>query len=593
MNEKPIPFFKRFVIQNFPFIEEDFDALSNYQLFCKVVEYLNKVIGSQNEVTQQMEYVLNYFNTLDVQDEINNKLDAMAEAGTLEEIMADYLNTRAVFGFDTVAELKNADNLTNGSFARTLGYYAKNDKGSALYKIRTITNDDVVDEKFILKMTNDNSLIAELIVTDTISPEQIGVKRDQTNDDALYIQDCINYSKTNGVKVIFGNNIYYVKSSLNMPEFYSIDFQNITLQAIDTIDEGMIDVKNFPDNKHHGVISNVILDQNNYAHAGIYVYRAYRRVFQNILVKNTPANGYGILVDTPVNTTSGGNQFTHITGDGAYIGATFICDLVSDNVYNNCDYRQYTVGFECGGFSRVYDFHGYIANVDDIDWYTNSIFIKINANGTLFADNLYPDTQNYIFHNSSILPSYIGSVFYTHNPDTTQTSSVKFFYSTDNAIKDRIFYRWRIISLTLNIPETTNFDFISPRVNNLNSSLFINTLACTAGKTIENPLRYMNSVIGTSYHTVLGFTDNSLILQGTCPYGTTVSKRLIASNTEMTNYELFDGIYPYSFISNDTNYSGWVEVSGNDISILPNGNQAANYKFNIILPAQLKSKKVN
>ena len=48
MNDKPIPFFKRFVIQNFPFIEEDFDALTNYQLFCKVVEYLNKVYLNRN-----------------------------------------------------------------------------------------------------------------------------------------------------------------------------------------------------------------------------------------------------------------------------------------------------------------------------------------------------------------------------------------------------------------------------------------------------------------------------------------------------------------------------------------------------------------
>ena len=64
MTEKRIPYFKRFVLQNFPFIEADFDALTNYQLFCKVVEYLNTVINSQNEVTEQMQYVLNFFNNL-------------------------------------------------------------------------------------------------------------------------------------------------------------------------------------------------------------------------------------------------------------------------------------------------------------------------------------------------------------------------------------------------------------------------------------------------------------------------------------------------------------------------------------------------
>ena len=543
-----------------------------------------------NLVNQLQDYIEHYFDNLDVQEEINNKLDAMAEAGTLQEIIGEYLNATAIWGFDTVSSMKSSANLINGSFARTLGYYAKNDKGSALYKIRTITNDDVVDEKFILEMTNDNSLIAELIVTDTISPEQIGAKRNQTNDDAPYIQDCITYSKANGVKVTFGNNIYYVKSSLNIPEFYSIAFENITLQAIDTIAEGMINVKNIPVNKHHGVISNVILDQNNYAHAGIYVYHAYRRVFENILVKNTPATGYGILVDTPNNTTSGGNQFTHITGDGAYIGATFICDLVADNVYNNCDYRQYTVGFECGRFSRVYDFHGYIANVDEDDWYTNSIFIKIDSNGLLFADNLYPDTQNYIFHNSSSLPSHIGSVFYTHNPDTTQTSSIKFFYSTSDALKDQIFYRWRVTSLTLNVPRDVNFDLISPRKNNLNCSVFIDSVACTSGKTVEKPLRYINALLGVSNYTVAGFTDSSLILKGTCPYGVTTSKRKIALNDVVTNYGLFDGIYPYTFISSDTTYSGWVEVTGDDVNILPDANQLANFEFNVILPAQLKSK---
>lgn len=93
--------FKRCVLQNFPFIEEDFDALTNYSLLCKIVEYLNKVIASQNEVegvTEEIvaafnnlyDYVKNYFNNLDVQDEINNKLDQMAEDGTLDAIINNY-----------------------------------------------------------------------------------------------------------------------------------------------------------------------------------------------------------------------------------------------------------------------------------------------------------------------------------------------------------------------------------------------------------------------------------------------------------------------------------------------------------------------
>ena len=46
----------------------------------------------------------------------------MAESGELQEIMASYLNSKAVFGFNTVSDLKNATNLIDGSYAKTLGY---------------------------------------------------------------------------------------------------------------------------------------------------------------------------------------------------------------------------------------------------------------------------------------------------------------------------------------------------------------------------------------------------------------------------------------------------------------------------------------
>lgn len=41
--------FKLWTLQNFPFIEEDFDALTNYEIMCKIVEKLNEVIAVTNE----------------------------------------------------------------------------------------------------------------------------------------------------------------------------------------------------------------------------------------------------------------------------------------------------------------------------------------------------------------------------------------------------------------------------------------------------------------------------------------------------------------------------------------------------------------
>lgn len=89
------------IIQNFPFIEADFDAITNQQILQKVVDYLNQVIENENAVTENTQnlynafvelenYVNNYFNDLDIQTEIDSKLDEMAQDGTLAQIIEDY-----------------------------------------------------------------------------------------------------------------------------------------------------------------------------------------------------------------------------------------------------------------------------------------------------------------------------------------------------------------------------------------------------------------------------------------------------------------------------------------------------------------------
>ena len=95
--------FKMQVLTNFPYIEADFDALTNYQLLCKIVEYLNEVIAETNEVTERTlslynayvaleNYVNNYFDNLDLSEEVSKKLDEMAEDGTLTNLIKSYVD---------------------------------------------------------------------------------------------------------------------------------------------------------------------------------------------------------------------------------------------------------------------------------------------------------------------------------------------------------------------------------------------------------------------------------------------------------------------------------------------------------------------
>ena len=232
--------FKWFVLENFPFIEADFDALTDWQLYCKLGKEINKIIESQNVVGTQMEnvtnafielqnYVDNYFKNLDVQDEINNKLNEMAEDGTLQEIISAYLNSKTIFGFDNVESMKNSTNLIDGSYARTYGYYHVNDGGSGLYRIRNVTNKDDVDGGSLIALNNTN-LVAELITNGSINIKQYGAKETinshYENDISTYLEKCLNKYD----EVYIPNGTYYLSSlTMNVNNKHLIGIGNVKI----------------------------------------------------------------------------------------------------------------------------------------------------------------------------------------------------------------------------------------------------------------------------------------------------------------------------------------------------------------------------
>lgn len=88
--------FKMQILQSFPFIDADFDAITNYELLCKVVEYLNTTVDNVNLLETDFKtlynYVHDYFDDLDIQEEINKKLDEMAESGELTNLIKNYVD---------------------------------------------------------------------------------------------------------------------------------------------------------------------------------------------------------------------------------------------------------------------------------------------------------------------------------------------------------------------------------------------------------------------------------------------------------------------------------------------------------------------
>lgn len=138
------------------------DSLSYYEMLCKVVDYLNKTMEDvetlEGDVTnlhkayvQLQNYVNNYFSSLDVQEEINKKLDEMAKDGTLASALSNY----ALRIYDNVNDMRSGNNHLGDKVA-TINYY-DNDKGGAFYLITNETPDDILNIKL------NNGLCASLM----------------------------------------------------------------------------------------------------------------------------------------------------------------------------------------------------------------------------------------------------------------------------------------------------------------------------------------------------------------------------------------------------------------------------------------------
>lgn len=514
----------------------------------------------QDLVTELQSYINNYFDNLDVQEEINNKLDEMAESGQLTDIIAQYLSLAGVLAFNNVSELKQATNLVDGSIVRTLGYHQINDGGGTYYKIRQVNNTDNINEMDIIALSDIN-LIAELIYTYPINPKKLGAYGDGIHDDLAII----NYAIGKGnVKLSKGN--YYLSNGINIGSNRIFDGNGATLIP----SEGQYAIKiiglpNTPINQVN--IRDLIIDCTTNGGNGIDLEYTYFVYIDNVNINRLSKNGaiginqvggfndsitnsriignrsytdtYGIKITTDTGGTANmtNNKYDTLLIQNLTYGINANYGTTSNiNEFNNIGFSNNNYCFYISGYTDPILFSN--IRMEDTENVTDStgFYITGSIESTIRDLNAY-NIKRVIDNNGSTDKKMIieGSISLT---GTNQSTKFLFIYnSTQN-----IYYNAsdRILGATYNFDISTSF--VSPAVL-INSNGFFPAPSDLNGSTTLSPNNKFIFNVVANVQNIYGRKNSECLLyttqSGLKVVGTPSSTSNMGAELTLTPYRLY------------------------------------------------------
>lgn len=97
----------------------------------------------QKQFVELYTFVKDFFENLDLQEEVNEWLDNALSTGELQQIIEELLLNTYLKIYPSMNKLLLSDTLYNGQVIKTLGYYEEGDGGSALYIIENENSDKI------------------------------------------------------------------------------------------------------------------------------------------------------------------------------------------------------------------------------------------------------------------------------------------------------------------------------------------------------------------------------------------------------------------------------------------------------------------
>lgn len=205
--------------------EEQLLWLCNY-LENTVIPTINQNAEAVTELQNLYIELKNYFNNLDVQTEINNKLDEMVTDGTLDKIINQEIFGKINLQLDnTTLEVDTTTQLLTMSpslnrFYQTHGYYQINDGGGCLFYVTNI-------ESLSSIKINDNLYLEPIIYSNECNPLIYGAYHDNVNEDTTAIQKCLNLLHENKCKILdLKGFTYLINDNLKLDSCYKCTIKN-------------------------------------------------------------------------------------------------------------------------------------------------------------------------------------------------------------------------------------------------------------------------------------------------------------------------------------------------------------------------------
>ena len=493
------------------------DSLDYYETLLWLIKYLEETIiptvNNNGEAVSELQtlyielknYVDNYFTNLDVQEEINNKLDEMVESGELQEILTVYFNERlAYYKVDntfTQEQIQEIFTINNPKVIEfTNGNYNFNETFVLNKNTKIILNNAVLNfttehafynfnfnDEFLEYSGNGNiEIIGGTIIGGSISfchAKNITIKN-------TYFLNCLNNHILEFASI---NNLVIDSCTLeglkrlgrNYVEYIQID--DMTYSNFPYFSENNATYDNTP-NTNWEIKNNILkkpTDNEFDFCTGIGGHTQVENIFHtNIKIHNNIIDGFtfaGIRLRNNKNSVIEYNKITCGVADDVIVNA-ITCQYTIDNL--NINYND--INGDTNGNSRFIYFNTFVKNCNITNnnvynMYTQSgflyeedddqvIYMNTSENVKIKNNNIY-DFGKQLMYVRIVSTSDPARVYFENNNiyNTTFTGYLIRFYSHGNFIINK--NNFNIASIQQIVRISGNVTLITAKQNKLNSAI--------------------------------------------------------------------------------------------------------------------------